>query len=524
MGVLDTFREFFSRAKGKPQPGSAVPDLSLWEEFRRIGGGLTPAQVSTIIRSADSGEMASLIDLANEMRQKDGHLQCVLQTLETSIECLQWELVLPGDTKKKKSRRGGPQRKFVEAQLRGHRAFKRMVAHLTGSRYYGYAVTEIVWKRDNGRLVPADFKCLSARRFGFRAEDGRFVWRDERMPRDGVDVRETYPDKFLIAQPRVNGDVACREGLVRVLMWLALFRNWSMSDWLKLAEMSWKPYRKGTYQKTASKEDIAGLKAVLAGMATSGVAVHPDTVTVETTFAQSSGTGGGASGGGSHAALYSSCAGEMSKAVLGQTLSTEQGRVGSQALGNVHNEVRKDIRNAFAEYLADVITHDLIEPMVRLNFGPSAPVPQLRFITKDAADMKSMAEAIQILVGPTVAMKIGADWAHDEMGIPEPGADDQLLGVYVDVSAFANKPKNDTDGPTKYAVGDRVKVKPGMSHDPMTDGKPGTIRQISTEALGIEFDGMAEIHKWHVDAEVERYAGEPTEDEAADNEHEADDE
>lgn len=445
MGVFDTVREFFSRAKGKPHPGSAMPDLSLWEGFRRIGGGLTPAQVSSIIRSADSGEMASLIDLANEMRQKDGHLQCVLQTLETSIECLQWELVLPGDTKKKKSRRGGPQRKFVETHLRGHRAFKRMLSHLTSSRYYGYAVAEIVWKRESGKLVPADLKCVSARRFGFRVTDGKFIWRDERMSREGVDVRETYPDKFIIAQPRVNGDVACREGLVRVLMWLALFRNWSITDWLKLAEMSWKPYRRGIFQKGASKEDVAALKAILAGMTTSGVAVHPDTVTVETSFAQSSGTGtGGGASGGSHAALFTTCAGEMSKAVLGQTLSTEQGRVGSQALGNVHNEVRKDIRNAFADYLADVITHDLIEPMVRLNFGPTAPVPQLRFITKDTADMKAMAEAIEILAGPTVKMKIGAGWAHDEMGIPETTEGEELLGVYVDMSAFETKPKNDT--------------------------------------------------------------------------------
>jgi len=441
MGILDTVRGFFSRAQSNVPMGAAIPDQSQWEAVRRIGGGLTPAQVTAIIRSADGGDMARLVDLANEMRQKDGHLQCVLQTLETSIECLQWELVLPGDTKKKKSRRGGPQRKFVEEQLRSHRTFKRMLAHLTGSRFYGHAVAEIDWQRDGSKLIPRDLKLHAPRRFAYRGSDGRFVWRDESMSQDGVDIRAVYPDKFIIAQPRVNGDVPCREGLVRVLMWLALFRNWSLTDWLQLAEMSWKPYRRGVYKKDASKEDIANLRNVLAGITTSGVAVYSETVEVIVEFAKK----GGAGESSSHSALLAFCAAEMSKATLGQTLSTEQGRVGSQALGNVHNEVRKDIRNAFAEYLGDVITRDLIEPMVRLNFGPTAPVPRLQFITKDVADMKAMAEAIQILAGPIVKMKIGADWAHDEMGIPEPSDGDELLGVYVDDSAFGEKPTNDTE-------------------------------------------------------------------------------
>lgn len=55
---------------------------------------------------------------------------------------------------------------------------------------------------------------------------------------------------------------------------------------------------------------------------------------------------------------------------------------------------------------------------------------------------------------------------------------------------------------TKYSVGDKVKVKPGKEHDPMTKGKTGTIQEIATPALGVKFVGMA-MHKWYVDDEVE---------------------
>ena len=57
---------------------------------------------------------------------------------------------------------------------------------------------------------------------------------------------------------------------------------------------------------------------------------------------------------------------------------------------------------------------------------------------------------------------------------------------------------------TKYKVGDRVKIKSGKNHDSMSKDKTGTIKEISTEALGIKFDGMTETHKWYVDEEVDK--------------------
>lgn len=53
-------------------------------------------------------------------------------------------------------------------------------------------------------------------------------------------------------------------------------------------------------------------------------------------------------------------------------------------------------------------------------------------------------------------------------------------------------------------VGDRVKVKPGKEHDPMTRGQAGTVKEVSTPALAIRFDGMAKLHKWHVEEELEK--------------------
>mgnify|MGYP007071633891 CR=1 FL=1 len=53
-------------------------------------------------------------------------------------------------------------------------------------------------------------------------------------------------------------------------------------------------------------------------------------------------------------------------------------------------------------------------------------------------------------------------------------------------------------------VGDRVKVKPGKAHDSMTKDKVGTVKEVSTPALGVKFDGMSEMHKWYVEGELDK--------------------
>ena len=70
---------------------------------------------------------------------------------------------------------------------------------------------------------------------------------------------------------------------------------------------------------------------------------------------------------------------EISKAVLGQTLTTEVGASGSYAAGMVHEGVRSDIVRADARALERTVNRDLIRPLVRFNFGPGAAAPRFGF-------------------------------------------------------------------------------------------------------------------------------------------------
>ena len=62
---------------------------------------------------------------------------------------------------------------------------------------------------------------------------------------------------------------------------------------------------------------------------------------------------------------------EIARAILGQTLTTDEGRrVGSLAMGKVHLQVLLLQLEAIRRELADVVMNEqIIRPLIELNFG-----------------------------------------------------------------------------------------------------------------------------------------------------------
>ncbi len=479
MGAYDRLKAYLGfgassvlaeRTVGLREPRLIVGQLPINLQLSRIGGSLTPQTVSEIIRQADTGYMWRLVDLANEARQKDGHLHSVLQTREIALTGLEWECRPPGRKTTAADKKAAD---FCTDAIKGAIVpqvgggaevcgFLDAVAHLSSAAYYGYSVTETLLAKDGRYIVPTAWSRVSPRRFVFAQQTGRLQWWDvagpDPSPYPGLDLMTEFPGKFLQHQPRINGDVPCREGLVRVLMWPALFRNWTQRDWLQLAEMAWKPWRTGMYKKDlASKEDIENLVSALDNMTSTGVATFPDSTEVKVEWPKQSTRGNSA-----HGELCAFLGSEMSKAVLGQTLTTEQGQTGSQALGRVHDEVRKDIRDNDAKAVASTLRRHLLAPLVRLNFGDSVQVPEFCFLTEDAPDMLMFSQAVTTLAP---MMQIPASWVRDRMGIPEPEGAEECLEAPEPPAPIApggdpNDPSADEPGAEKPPADAKPAAKP----------------------------------------------------------------
>ena len=99
---------------------------------------------------------------------------------------------------------------------------------------------------------------------------------------------------------------------------------------------------------------------------------------------------------------------------------------GSYAQSKTHNDVRHDLTVADAKSLAVTIRRDIIKPLVEYNFGPDAEVPILVFDTREAEDLKEVAEVYKILACD-MGLEIPIAHIYKKFGIPAPDDGEEIL-------------------------------------------------------------------------------------------------
>jgi phage gp29-like protein len=424
MGVLRHIKQILSPPKLTTRV--VLREKPLHEQYQRIGGGLTPAQVSQIMQNADAGQPALMLDLWNESRQKDGHLQGIAYTRDIAVALCGLEFVeLDDDSARRKDKKAIKLCRRIRDEFED---FDKLIEHLTGAYVPGHATAEIKWKKTkDGLLLPVGFEALSPRDFLFEQKRGKL--RYARFPGDieGVDLLAENPGRIIQVLRRITGDVQVREGLIRCLIWAAIFRNWSLKDWIALGEIGWKPWRIAKYKKGASQKDIDTLVEMLEKVGHLGVAAIPDTteLLVEWPKGMAPGTGGSST----HSALCEFMGREMSKAVLGQTTSAEPGPNGSRASDQVRDKVRTDIREKDAVATAAVLLRQMFSIAVAINVGDDVACPVPWFQTDESVDQLAFAQAVQALSGKNGAgVRLPAKWVRDEIGSPEPKEGEEVIG------------------------------------------------------------------------------------------------
>lgn len=388
------------------------------------------AAVSAIMREADTGYMWRLCDLLEHYRNVDSHLQTVASRRERALADVPWQMI-PASDKRRDIRIAA----WVEEALRAigetrlkyvePRSFADAVVHLNAGVIHGYGAGEMAWGRDGARLRPVAFLPMPPRRFVFSQQDALLRWYDvtgPQTPFPGKDLLHDYPEgRFLVHRPRINGAVGTREGLIRPLVWAAVLRNWTLGDWHKLAELAWKPYRIGEYNKAKmASGDLDILEEALTLLTATGFALIPDSVKILMEYPKNKGAGTDSL----HKVLAEFLGGEMSKVTLGATLTVEEGSKGTARTAGVHADVSALVRDADARALEATIQRQLITALVRYNFG-DVPVPHFRFITEEGADLAALADALKKL--GDMHLQIPAKWVRATFGIPEPEVGDELM-------------------------------------------------------------------------------------------------
>lgn len=375
---------------------------------------LTPARVADILRRAAGGDHLDFVRAAEDVEEKDLHYRAVLQTRRLAVAGLPLE-VQPAED----SRAGRKAAALARETLSGLDV-AGLANALLGALSVGYAAAEIVWETGEGEWRPARILPRPAAWFRFDRETGREL-RLADGSRGGAAIP---PAKMILHVPQVAAGLPLLGGLARSALWAWVFKSYALRDWARFAEVYGQPIRLGRYHEGASPEDVQVLKDAVLGIGSDAAAVIPREMAIELIESR-----GAAASAELYRDLIEYLDRQVSKAVLGQTLTTDQGASGSLAQARVHDEVRRDLIQADARALAATLTRDLVAPLIRFNLG-DAPLPTLRFVVDEPEDRKALAEQVAMLVRS--GLPVPAAWVRERFGIPEPQDGEAVLSAAPD--------------------------------------------------------------------------------------------
>ena len=380
-----------------------------------IGGhpaqGLTPQRLASILRTAEEGDPTAYFELAEEMEEKDLHYLGVLGTRKRQVTQLEITVEAADDDPDSQADaqllRDWLDRDTLEDDL-----FDVMDA--VGK---AISVTEIIWEMSERQWWPSRLEWVDPRFLKFDPLGREILLRDAAGQGTPLD-----PFKYVVHRVRAKSGLAIRGGLARPVAWAWMFKNYTVKDWVAFAEVYGMPLRLGRYENGATERDKAILLRAVTDISSDAAAIVPKSMDIEFVDGKQSNSDG---------ALFMNMADwfdrQTSKAVLGQTGTTDMQAGGGFAQSKTLDGVRSDIEKADARGLAMTLNRDLGRPMVDLNRGKPKSGKYPRFVIgrTEAWDVEKMMPAVKEFV--SLGGRVGMSTIRDRLGIPDVAAGEEVL-------------------------------------------------------------------------------------------------
>jgi phage gp29-like protein len=448
--------------------------------------GLTPEKAVGILRTAEYGDPWLYLELAERMEEKDLLYQGVLHTRKMAVSQLDIDVTAAGDDAQSLD-----DAEFIRETLIDSFQFSLsdVVFEMLDSLGKGFSVTEILWDTNGTNpntggpeWLPFQLKWRDPRWFMFdwvsgeqllvrslrtdgpQLPIGRESW-DSKLTPMNFRVRSDWggaqigiqpateplaPFKFITHVTRAKAGLPIRGGLARLAIWVYLFKNYVLKDWVVFAEVYGQPMRLGKYGPGATENDKAALLRAVANIGTDAAAIIPESMAIE--FVESKG------GGQKSHEMYQKFCEYLDKlltiGVLGQELTTQLPRgAGSRAAAEVHDVVRRDIATDDARRVSATLNRDLVKPVIDLNRGPRWRYPQITIGFKQSEDLVDLAAAM----GPFIdrGMRVSEKWLREKFAAPEPRPDEALLHPVEHKSAAGENAQAEREEPNLLRNGQK---------------------------------------------------------------------
>ncbi len=306
----------------------------------------------------------------------DGHLSGCISSRKAGVTSLNWEIIR-GDTSTNVHKK-------IIAIIENLESFDNVLKGILDSVQFGYQVSEVLWIKKGGLIVPSAVVGKPQNWFVFSEENElRFLTKSDMIK--GISLP---PRKFILSTHNATYENPYGDAVLSKCFWPVTFKKGGMKFWITFCEKYGMPFLQGKIKRGAPPEEYDALLERLMEMVQDAVAVIPDDSSIE--FLDSSSKSASSD---IFNTLIESCKSEISIAQLGQNLTTEV-KGGSYAASQSHMQVREDIVDSDKKIVESAI-NTLIRWICEINFNTSA-YPRFSLYKKEDVD-KSLAERDEIL-------------------------------------------------------------------------------------------------------------------------------
>lgn len=311
----------------------------------------------------------------------DSQVRACVNSRKAGTMALNWDI----DRGKVKSR----QAKLI-CDLYNDLDIDSLNASILNAPMFGFQPIEIIWKKVGKYILPADLLPKNQEWFIFD-KDGKLKLASLYNAFEGEELPER---KFLT--PTYN-DIHNKnynpygDRILSSCFWPVTFKKSGLKWWVTFAEKYGMPYIIGKLPRHTLEAERESMKDQLESMVADAVAVISDDAKLE--FVEPAQK---TSSSELYSNLITACDMAISKAVLGQTLTTDSGYgSGSYSLGKVHSQVRDDI--IFTDKkIVEKAHNQLIKWIWEINFN-YGEMPRYSMFAEEDVN-KALAERDDILV------------------------------------------------------------------------------------------------------------------------------
>jgi SPP1 gp7 family putative phage head morphogenesis protein len=304
----------------------------------------------------------------------------------------------------------------------------QVVVGLLDAPLWGRAYAEVTWRRDGGQWLPVAIGDRPQRRFVYGEGDAELRVLTKAAPLAG-DVVPPY--RMLQCRSLASHENPYGVAALSACYWPWLFKHNGWKWWAIFAERYGMPWIVGKLPRGATVDEERKLDEALERAIADAALRVPEGASLELLQAS------GSQSSDVYGSFVAAANAEISKALLGQTLTAEVGKVGSYAAAEVHNDVRGDLADADAQAVAATL-RELASWVTQFNVATAA-TPRVELVADRVPGVWIRAIGDARKAGIPVPLS----WALERTGIPDAngavvlGAQDAARNESAEAAEFA---------------------------------------------------------------------------------------